>query len=261
MASDNHASYSKIGFTVILGLAAIAFALVYFAGIDDEKNIFLVETYSDRPVSGLSVGSAVNFRGVKVGEVRAIEFFGALYDVEKSTVEAQRISVLMALDLRKLGRNYTREEAERYCREYVRHGLRATVTASGITGLARIELGIPELPQPLPDLRMPTRHPLIPPQASLLDSFSVSATKVMNALNQTDFKSVWSNLAVVAESAARVAKNADRLLAEQRAGIVSIVKNVDEATASVNALAEDLKNNPSLLLRSADPEELPETER
>ena len=261
MANDNHASYSKIGFTVVAALAAIAFALVYFAGIDDEKNIFLVETYSDRPVSGLSVGSAVNFRGVKIGEVRDIAFFGSLYDVEKSTVEAQRISILMALDLRKLGNGYTREQAELYCREYVNHGLRATVTASGITGLARIELGIPEIPQPLPDLRMATRHPLIPPQVSLLDSFSVSATKVMNALNQVDFRSVWSNVSVVASSSAHLVENADRLLAEQLSGLVSIVRNVEAASASVSELVDELKHNPSLLLRSADPEELPETER
>ena len=74
--ASNHASYAKIGLTVMLGVAAIIGALVYLGGAWGSDDRVYAETYTDRSVSGLSVGSAVNFRGVKLGEVKEITFVG-----------------------------------------------------------------------------------------------------------------------------------------------------------------------------------------
>ena len=43
-------------------------------------------------------------------------------------------------------------------------------------------------------------------------------------------------------------------------GVANIVRNIDEASRSINELTAQLKDNPSLLLRPNDPETLPETE-
>ena len=67
MANENHASYAKVGLTVVAGVAAIIGTLIYIGGVKDTGGEILIETCYDKPVSGLSVGSAVNFRGVKVG--------------------------------------------------------------------------------------------------------------------------------------------------------------------------------------------------
>ena len=72
MAADNHAHYRRIGFTVILGIVAIQATLVYLGGVGNSAHEILVETYYDNSVSGLSVGSDVNFRGVKLGTVKEI---------------------------------------------------------------------------------------------------------------------------------------------------------------------------------------------
>lgn len=258
MANENRASYAKIGFTVLIGVFAIAFALVYFAGLDDRSQELLVETYYDTPVSGLSVGSSVNFRGVKIGEVRAIEFFGRVYNGVANLGESQRICVLMAIMPRKFG--ISREQSLEILKGFVANGLRATVALNGVTGLSRIELGIPDAPVELAPINWTPRYLVIPPQPSLLESFSASATKLMNAANKMDFQSVWSNLSAVASSTASIAANADKLLVEQRAGIGSIVKNIDEAAEAVNSLVERLKDNPSLILRSSAPDKLEETD-
>ena len=77
MANDNHTSYRRIGFAVFSGAIAIVLSLIYLGGIRGRGDEILVETHYDKPVSGLSVGSVVNFRGVKVGEVREISFVGS----------------------------------------------------------------------------------------------------------------------------------------------------------------------------------------
>ena len=76
----NQANYAKIGFAVAVGAAAIVATLVYLGGALGKSDVIYAESYFDTQVSGLSVGSAVNLRGVKVGEVRAISFIGAEYD-------------------------------------------------------------------------------------------------------------------------------------------------------------------------------------
>ena len=79
MASDNHASYTRIGLTVVIGIAAVVGSLIYLGGMRGRDSEVYAETYYDKSVSGLSVGSAVNFRGVKLGEVREITFVGSKY--------------------------------------------------------------------------------------------------------------------------------------------------------------------------------------
>ena len=70
MANDNRPRYARIGFVVLLGALATAGALVYLGGFERGDMQYLVESYYDNPVSGLSVGSSVNVRGVKVRALR-----------------------------------------------------------------------------------------------------------------------------------------------------------------------------------------------
>ena len=101
MANENHMSYRRVGFAVFAGALAIVLSLVYLGGIRGKGDEILVETFYDKPVSGLSVGSVVNFRGVKVGEVREISFIGTKYAVEGA--DNSRIYILMALQRSALG--------------------------------------------------------------------------------------------------------------------------------------------------------------
>ena len=260
MANDNKPKYARIGFVVVLGALATAGALVYLGGFDSGGMEYLVESYYDKPVSGLSVGSAVNFRGVKVGEVRDI-MMERPRSADFSVADIQRIRMLLALNLRRMGHRVRpeAEELRRMMESYVDHGLRATVSASGITGLSKIELNM--LPDPPPPARLSwnPRHPVIPPAPSLMEGFSDAITKVMNQMNKMDFVSVWSNVQEIAESAARLTSNVDSLVESQRATVGSLVQSVNDAAGRLGELSQKLEENPSLLLRPNDPEPLPET--
>ncbi len=259
MANDNHANYAKVGFVVVAGVAAIVAALVWFGGVGGAKNEFFAETYYRAPVSGLSVGSEVNFRGVKVGEVREISFIGAKYDAYARD-DMQTVYVKMAFDPR-LARMDPGASPEEFLESLVARGLRATVRASGITGLAALELNLPRgeavpvaPPSWKPDLVC------IPPAPSMLQNFSDAATLVMNRMKKIDFVAAWSNVATVAESASRIAQNVDGLVESQKARLDSILSTADETARAFKEFADTIRDNPSLLLRTRDDAPLPETQ-
>ena len=193
--ASNHASYTTIGLTVVLGIAAITATLVYIGGAGGADRFLFAETYYDRSVSGLSVGSAVNFRGVKVGEVKEINFVGNKYDTGDD--DAHRIYILMAFRCDNLGQYAGK------AKRLVERGLRATVTASGVTGLSRIELDVLKVAPKPPSISWQPKNLYIPPAPSLLSSFSDSATKVMNQINKMDLDAAWSNIHVAVESVSR----------------------------------------------------------
>lgn len=260
MASENHANYAKVGLTLVLGTVAIIATLIYFGGMGDRRNEIVCETYYNHPVTGLSVGSEVNFRGVKVGVVRDISFVSAEYD-EYAEDDAQVIVIRMALN-RRLCRLTPDESGEELLAYLVERGLRATVSSSGITGLSRLDLNLPRAgaqPAPVRKLSWQPDYLWIPPEPSMFESFSDSVMEVVNQVKGMDFRTAWSNLSSIAASAASVAENADAIVDSQRAGIGAIVADLESAARAVKALTEDLRANPSLLLRPRDPEPLPET--
>jgi len=261
MAYGSKASYKRIGFTVFMGLTAIVGTLIYLGGLKGRNDEVLLETYYDKPVSGLSVGSVVNFRGVKLGEVREISFVGRKYNVEDS--DATRIYILMAIQASLIGRdpaerNYVNANILKFA-QY--RGMRATVTTSGITGLSRIELDFnKDNLADAPPISWTPRHPYVPAKVSLMENFSVAATKVMNQINRMDFASTWSNISYSVESVARVAERTKTIIEARQNDAERIVDNLNAVSSDLRELTAELRRNPSLLVRERMPERLRETE-
>lgn len=264
MASDNRASYTRIGLTVVVGVVAIVASLIYIGGMRGVSNVVYAETYYDKPVSGLSIGSVVNFRGVKVGEVKEIAFVGDKYDVEG--VDNSRIYILIALQCGIMdSENETPAEAEAAIRRMIdQSGLRATVTTSGITGLSRVECDYHEMDgsdaMAVPPIAWTPKHVYIPAKISLLDNFSVAATKVMNQINRMDLSTAWSNLSSAVESLARATEGAKNMLDARQGDFDLIIDDFLATSASLRELTSEVRRNPSLLIRERRARRLEETE-
>lgn len=257
MSKGNRANYSKIGFVIIAAAIAAIGALIYLGGAVNNKEELLAETYCETAVSGLSKGSGVNFRGVKIGEVKDITFVWREYP-EASDEDARQVLILLSLDARML---FSRRESspEEAMRRHVEHGLRATVVSSGITGISHIELNYPKIVTPPRRISWHPNGVCIPPAPSILDSFSDAATRLVNQLNDIDIRGAWSNVTDLSLNTAKLSENANALLESQKAVIGSIMDEIEQAGSSIRQLAEELKENPSLLLRPRDAEPLPET--
>lgn len=259
MASDNHASFARIGFIIVIGIVGIIATLFYIGGLRGGGDELLVETYYEKSVSGLAVGSPVNFRGVKIGEVREISFVGSKYEV--SGRANHYIYVLVAIDRGPLGAmadepGELEAKLERLVREF---GLRAVVTASGITGLSRVECNLFRSPSAPMEISWTPRHFYVPGQASLLDDFSDAATRVMNQLNTMDFQAMWSNLNSSVQSLAHISESLNHSLDSYQPQAERIFANIEETAAALREFSERVKNDPSLVIRGGSPERLDET--
>lgn len=258
MASEGKTSYTKIGFIVVAGIVAVAGSLFYFGGVRGNGDLVYAETCFDRSVSGLSVGSAVNFRGVKIGEVKEISFVGNKYNVRGD--DNLRVYIKMGFPRSRLtayeDEGVGADEALGYMVESV--GIRATVSASGVTGLSRIELdAAPDFPAIQPSWT--PEYAYIPPKPSFIDSFSDSATRVMDQINRMDIAGVWSNVSASVESLARLSDGVKSTLEASRSDAERIIGNLSGTAAAVRDLMERLRENPSLLIREHEEQRLPET--
>ena len=258
MASEGKTSYTKIGFIVVAGIVAVAGSLFYFGGVRGNGDLVYAETCFDRSVSGLSIGSAVNFRGVKIGEVKEISFVGNKYHVRGD--ENLRVYIKMGFPRSRM----TPYEDEGIGADEVigymvnTFGLRATVSASGVTGLSRIELdAAPDFPAIQPSWT--PEYAYIPPKPSLIDNFSDSATRVMDQINRMDIAGVWSNVSASVESLARLSDGVKSTLEASRSDAKRIIGNLSGTAAAVRDLVERLRENPSLLIREHEEQRLPET--
>lgn len=264
MANSTTPSVTKIGFVIVLGVLAIVGALLYLGGLNRDRDLVYAETYFENSVSGLSVGSPVNFRGVKLGEVAEIAFVGNYYQVQGLT--NQMVYVKMAIPRRLLMESASSNgavspsEKEMLQRFVETLSLRATVTASGITGLSRIELNsLPDVPA-LKISWLPVGV-YIPPAQSLLDNFSDAATRVMNQINKMDIAAVWGDVAASVQAVSKTMESAQAIAESRRGDIEKIFGDLSEITASLKELVEEVKANPSLLIRERVAEPLPETDR
>ena len=223
MAEANQPNYGKIGCVLILGIACIVGALIWFGGAGSGKNYVRAETYFNSPVSGLAVGSDVCFRGVKIGSVKRISFVGTEYANYKPE-HGSTIWVGMALDPRLCG--FTEAE-DRYVderiSEIVGKGLHATLSANILTGIAHIELNFPKIPIVDEPITWKPRSLCIPPAPTLRESAS------------------------------------DATVETQQGNLADILTNLRDASSALREFSYQIRDNPSLLLRSADAPPLPET--
>lgn len=248
MSDENHASYAKTGFTVMLGTLAIIATLVYLGGAGGRGNLIMAETYFDAAISGLSVGSEVDYRGVAIGSVSDISFVGALYD-DAAEGDWEKVVVTISIDGRKL-RLADCEDAEERLSYLIQKGLRATVSASGITGLSKMDLNIPKDPVGLQPISWEPRHLCIPPQPSVLENITDMISRVMNEIDDMDFSGAFSNFTAAAGSVAALSSDIDGFVESQKGAVAGAVANISEAAASIRALADEIRENPSILLRT-----------
>lgn len=259
MTNDNQANYAKIGFSLVLGVILIIGALVYLGGLRDVGQEFPAETYFESGVQGLSVGSDVNFRGVKVGRVAEITFLRNRYPECNGPSEKGSIWVRLALD-RKLCCIDDDIDARHEIERAIADGVHATVAANAVTGLARIELTIkPALLGKGTPRHWKPKYPCIPPAPSLMESAGNTADRILAQIDKINLVDGWTNIVSSLVTAQNVLNGADAILQSESGKLSEILDNVREASSSLRDFADHIKNNPGSLLRSNDPEALPET--
>jgi ABC-type transporter Mla subunit MlaD len=217
----------KLGLFTLFGLGLLATGLLAFGTWSSFEKKSLFETYVSGDVSGLSVGSAVEFRGVRVGKVTHIAFSWNEYQ------DTQPGCVVVVFEMRDdafvtpLGSEW-REKLH----AAIDGGLRARLKAQGVTGTCIISLEyLDPAENPAVKFAWTPKHTFIPSAPGLFGELLVSLQRTLrrfdhldvtalNELAQTDLKGVGRVLQRVEKvDFASLSTNATELLQELHGSI------------------------------------------
>lgn len=245
----------------ILTAAALAVCGVLALGASRlfERKV-IIETYLVQSVQGIEVGSKVKYRGVTIGHVRSIGFARNHYTTG-GTNQSQHSYVVLELELKAVPfGSMTMESLKENLPKEVRHGLRARLTAQGVTGVSYIEIDYLD-PDRYPPLAIgwEPEHPYLPSAGSALAQIVSSAEAVFSELERIDFERIAAGvekiIAVVDRKieelpVAHISTNALALLNEVRTSNRSLQELLGRP--EINSAVQDLSGTLASLRRTTE---------
>ncbi len=221
--------YLRVGALVIAGaLLAIGFILFLTATRFGTASVTF-ETYSRESVQGLDVGAPVRYRGVAIGRVSEIGLVSAEYrrpEGDTFIAAFQLVYIRFTIDMQKIGEAPTVEDA-------TQAGLRARITAQGITGVNYLELDFVN-PAFYPPLQVPwtPRYPYIPSIPSTVAQVQTAAEQLLHKLEGVDLQGLIENVLGLAADLRKQTQNGD--LATALAEAASLLRRLNGATAEAD---------------------------
>jgi ABC-type transporter Mla subunit MlaD len=197
----------KIGLFTFIGVGLVVTGLLVFGVWSNLKKSSLFETYVTTDVSGLSVGSAVELRGVRVGKVTGIGFTWNEYqDASPGYVV---VVFEMNDDVSILPPGKERNER---LQKAIEHGLRACPKALGVTGTCILSLEFLN-PAENPPLKVSwtPRHTYIPSAPGLIGDLLVSMREALHKLDRVDVTALNELAVTDLKSVGRILGRVERI--------------------------------------------------
>jgi phospholipid/cholesterol/gamma-HCH transport system substrate-binding protein/paraquat-inducible protein B len=211
-------SYFKVGlFVIVAALLILAAIMVFGAGILTQQRIYF-ETYFDESISGLKVGSPVEFRGVRIGQVEEIAFVRDKYELQEQssgvTKYGSYVMVLCSVPRENLPEiSYEKRVSQIF--QMVNEGLRLQLASNLLTGQAYLQGSfIDPNRYPLPEIIWEPEHIYIPSAPSTFTTLKDSVDNIMYQLQQIEVDKLVASV----ES---TLKSLDNAINEARVGDVS----------------------------------------
>jgi phospholipid/cholesterol/gamma-HCH transport system substrate-binding protein len=197
----------KIGLFTLIGLGLLVTGILAFGTWTTFEKKSLFETYVPGDVSGLAVGSAVEFRGVRVGKVTHIGFSWNEYQ------DNQPGSVVVVFEIKDdvfvspMGNGWHEQ-----LQAALDRGLRARLKAQGVTGTSIVSLEyLPPDEHPPMKVAWTPRHTYIPSAPGLLGDLLVSMQRALHRLERLDVTALNELAATDLKSVGRVLDRVERV--------------------------------------------------
>jgi paraquat-inducible protein B len=245
---DAKPHYFRIGIFVLIAVVLVITAIILFgAGLFAQNKIY-VESYFAESITGLSVGSVVEFRGVLIGQVESIGFVGNVYGLEPRAENQPRyasyVRVVSGLRRAQLPGGTGGANMAATFERMVEHGLRVRVASNILTGQAYLELNFVDPNRfPIEPVPWAPRYPVIPSAPSEFTTIRDSLDKILTQMQELDVKGLVATLNRTFTSLNTAITEADlaQLSLETRALLqVARQKIEDLQTAQINASARQL---------------------
>jgi len=236
-------NFFKLGLFVIIafGLGA-AFLIIFGAGKFFKKEL-IAETCFNESVQGLSVGSEVKYKGIRIGSVKSITSAASIYKTKSDYV-----LVVMALE-EDISLGQTGESAKEKLQNAVNDGLVIRLSFKGLTGVGYLETDY-AAKNPGDDLVISWTpgNIYIPSQRSNMKQFGDSMTQILDSLAAMNVGKITKDIETLLETLDAKANDFDvnnisllaaSLLKELKETNQKISKAIE--TDKINSVLEDAK--------------------
>ena len=186
----NDNSKFKLGLFIIIAVVIFFVSLLILGSLDRFKQKAYISTLVSESVQGLSVGSAVKYQGVPIGNVREITVYPS-GNVIRIDMEIN-ISKFKTRDSDGDSVALSVEEFNRGVRKAVGEGLRCRLEMEGITGGKYVELQFDKNAAP-PEFtaeQYALEYTYVPSQPSLISDLRDSVTSILAKLDSIDYKGI-----------------------------------------------------------------------
>jgi len=227
------ANYFKIGVFVLAGFFVLAGVLIFLGAGNMFRPRMHFETYVDGTVQGIDVGSAVKFRGVRIGRISKVDFCFNVYGPPPGEGRLDYVYLEMEVDVQ-VFRGMFSEDIGPVVEQAVRQGLRVKLQPQGVTGLNFAELNYVDDPQQFPPLKIwwTPKNFYIPSAPGTLTSLVDSVNRIMETLGRVDVKGVIADTETAMEAFATTMRKLD--------GEMDSLK-LAQISAELRALLADIK--------------------
>jgi ABC-type transporter Mla subunit MlaD len=233
----------KLGLFTLCGLAILVGALFAFGARSYFVPTSQYETYMEGDVTGLSVGSPVELRGVNVGKVTRIDFSWVEYEVTQPSYIV--VDFQMRNDIAPGSKSTSDEELQ----AAIKRGLRARIKAKGITGatVLSIEYVNPD-ENPAAEFPWKPKSIYIPSAPGQFVELLSSIQKILRNAQNLDFSKINQLLVADLQSGGRVldragqfdfgslSTNADSLITDVRGSNARLKSLLQDTDDTVNKL-------------------------
>jgi ABC-type transporter Mla subunit MlaD len=226
----------KLGLFTLFGLCLLAIGVLAFGAWSSFEKKSLFETYVPGDVSGLSIGSAVEFRGVRVGKVTHIGFSWNEYQ------DTQPGCVVVVFEIRDdafvtpLGSTW-REQLQ----TAVDRGLRARLKAQGVTGTTIVSLEyVDPAEYPVMAFTWTPKCTFIPSAPGLFGELLVSMHRALHRLDRLDLTALDQMAQTDLKGVGRVLDQVQRVDFENLSTNVSaLLQQIRGSTSKLDGFIDD----------------------
>jgi phospholipid/cholesterol/gamma-HCH transport system substrate-binding protein len=239
-------SPAMIGAFVLGAVALIIIAILVFGSGRLFRQTREFVLYFDNSVNGLRIGAPVKFKGVEVGSVKDIRL-----QLEKGA-EVNKIPVIIEIDLEKLtsrgATSVVAENREALNKAIVDRGLRGQLEMESlVTGLLYVALDFfPGAPINL--VQKPTgdyKYPEIPTLPTSLEQAKGAVDRILNKLEEIDFKELGANLQATLKGVNRTVNSPE--IESVLRSLARVMPKVDEAVVNIRNLAGTMDDKVKIL--------------
>src|SRR5215469_4908836 len=199
----------KLGLFTLCGLGILVGGLLAFGARSYFQPRSAFETYIAGDVTGLTVGSGVELRGVNVGKVTHIDFSWTEYETSEPNYIVVQFEMRNDIEPRSATSQASQDDL---LKSAINQGLRARIKSKGITGATVLSLEyVDPINNPPAQVPWKPKNTYIPSAPGEFSELLSSVEKVLQNLQNLDLKAMNRLLAGDLQSAGRVLDRAGQL--------------------------------------------------